>query len=94
MKLVGKALRSRWTLPENLPAHLVVRLGRLATDKGGANRDALATIKLLVEIERMGLAAIDTEIKARTHGNIQVQLEEIRDLLEQSGKAEGRKKGW
>ena len=81
MQLIGKALRSRWTLPDKLPAFVVNRLAILATAKESSNRDALAAAKLLIEIERLNVSAVETEIKARTFEQTEEQLKQLQEQL-------------
>lgn len=77
MRLVGRALRARWPMPEVVPKNVVIYAASLLASKDAKTRDRLTAAKLLVEIEKLGLEAIKVEIQARTTDQLEEQIKAL-----------------
>ena len=76
-RLVQRALRECWTIPPEVRACLIERLGNIVQDSTARPRDVTAAGRAILAASKINLDHISVTIKARTHEEIECRLEEI-----------------
>jgi hypothetical protein len=66
-RLVERALRERWPIPEALRGPLIDRLSKIVTDPAASPREATAAARAILSASKINLDLIGAAIKAREH---------------------------
>ena len=83
-RLVERALRERWPVPQALRRPLIERLGKIAQDPGASPREAVAAARAIlaasrINLERLGVVARVGEIEeiAALLGELEKKVDEL-----------------
>jgi hypothetical protein len=70
VRLLERAIRESWDLPEATRQAMVARLGTLMSDPTTKIRAFLAVAKTLTALSRINLSAVDVAIRAEVHEDL------------------------
>ena len=76
-RLVQRALRECWTIPPELRACLIERLGNIVQDSTARPRDVTAAGRAILAASKINLDHISVTIKAHMHADIERRLDVV-----------------
>jgi hypothetical protein len=80
-KLIQRAIRERWPIPESLRPKMAERLGDIIDNKSTADRDVIAAIRTLVSADRLNIDQERLELeRERQHGTEEGTVKAAMDL--------------
>jgi len=85
VRLLERAIRESWDLPEDIRRAMLARLGTLISDPATNTRAFLAAAKTLIAVSRINLSAVDVAIRADVHENVEPRLAEVERQLRERG---------
>jgi hypothetical protein len=77
VRLIERAIRESWDLPEDTRRAMVARLGTMIADPETKTRAFLAAAKTLIALSRVNLSAVDVAIRARSAEDV---VERLKDM--------------
>jgi hypothetical protein len=91
-RLVNRAMREGWPIPQALRRDVVMRVGRIVRSNEAAPRDITAAGRLLLSAGRSNLEGVRTSIQAQVHEDLcrRVKRIEQHDKMEDQRRAAGR----
>jgi hypothetical protein len=87
-RLLERALREDWPIPEAIRRPLMVRLARIALDKSSSPRNAIAAARAILAASKNNLASIPIAIAAELHQETLDRISELEKKLDQSNGGE------
>jgi hypothetical protein len=76
-RLVERALRESWAIPDNLRGSLVRRLAKIMRDKSASPREITSAAKAILAASKINLESIATTMKAEEHEDLIQRIEEL-----------------
>ena len=70
VRLLERAIRESWNLPESTRQAMVARLGTLMSDPTTKTRAFLAAAKTMTALSRINLSVVDVAIRAEVHEDL------------------------
>jgi hypothetical protein len=82
-RLVERALRESWPVPQALRRPVIERLGKIAQDPGASPREAVAAARALLAASRINLESTAVAAKLRETEKIDARLDELEAKLDE-----------
>lgn len=76
-RLVERAVRERWPIPNALRGPLINRLAGIVQDPESSPREATAAARAILTASKINLDGIDATIKAQSHEELTAKLAEL-----------------
>jgi hypothetical protein len=76
-RLMERALRESWPIPDDLRPSLVRRLAYIMTSDNSSPREITSAAKALLSASKCNLDAVNVAMQADTHENITERLKEL-----------------
>jgi hypothetical protein len=83
-RLLERALREHWPIPDTLRKGLVARLAKIIADPDSSKRSVVAAAKTLATLSRGNLAAVETAIRAEQHEDLNRRLDELEQAIQEA----------
>lgn len=76
-RLVERALREAWPIPETLRPQVIKRLGRIVRSKSASSREHISASKALLTASKINLDVVGVTIAAKEHEELEPRLAEL-----------------
>jgi len=85
VRLLDRAIRESWDLPEATRQAMVARLGTLISDPTTKTRAFLAAAKTLTALSRINLSVVDVAIRAEVHEDLGKRVANLEARMSDTG---------
>jgi hypothetical protein len=79
VRLAERAARCRWPIPDEIRPAVIARLVGVAVDPKSSDRVVINACNALANLDRVTLAGVEAEIKAREHDAIEARLRALEE---------------
>jgi hypothetical protein len=77
VRLVSRALRESWDIPDDTRRAMLDRLGLVVTDPDSKLRAFFIATRTMISLSRLNLQSVDVAIRARVHEELEARVAEL-----------------